>query len=392
MNLHDLGAQTAPNPSPYTASIAGANLLGSGAGLPVSYSSQAAGVLEFDFTGADQVSLQQGHTYAFELTGVSGTTPVAWYRTTSDTYSGGAAYRNQSWINNNNARDFSLAVYATGAAAGATAQCMVDFHNVHQRIDGFGASSAWRGTWTTAQANMFFSTNSGTGVTLDGKTNFSFNGIDLSLLRSRIAPGGTTIETNIMVMAQARGARVWSAPWSPAVQFKNTNTLNGGDYLGGATVNQAYASQLAGYVASMKNTYSINLYAISVQNEPQVNTTNYESCVWTRAADFTILSPIFTPRWRQATCRRRKIIIPEGENWSSDSNLYSTAMQDPSVAADVGIIAGHDYDGVNFDTGATSVPVELPASGKALWETEVSTGASFDGSISDGLYWGQRIH
>ena len=60
LNLYDLGAQTAPNPSPYTASIAGANLFGSGAGLPVSYSSQAAGVLEFDFTGADKCPCKHG--------------------------------------------------------------------------------------------------------------------------------------------------------------------------------------------------------------------------------------------------------------------------------------------------------------------------------------------
>jgi glucuronoarabinoxylan endo-1,4-beta-xylanase len=391
LNLYDLGAQTAPNPSPYTASIAGANLFGSGAGLPVSYSSQAAGVLEFDFTGADQVSLQQGHMYAFELTGVSGTTPVAWYRTTSDTYSGGAAYRNQSWINGNDARDFSLAIYVTGAAAGTTAQCTVDYNNVHQRIDGFGASSAWRGTWTTAQANMFFSTNSGTGATLDGKTNFSFNGVDLSLLRNHIVPGGTTTETNIMVMAQARGARVWSTPWSPPAAFKNTNSINGGDYLGGASVNQAYASQLAGYVASMKNTYNVNIYAISVQNEPQVNTTNYESCVW-NAQQFHDFVPYLYAALAASNVSATQIIIPESESWASDSSYYTIAMEDTNVAADVGIIAGHNYDGVNFDTGATTVPIQQTTEGKAEWETEVSTGAAFDGSISDGLYWGQRIH
>jgi uncharacterized repeat protein (TIGR03803 family) len=113
LKLYDLGIQTAPNPSPYTASIVGANLLGSGAGLSVSYVSQTAGVLEFDFTGVDQVTLTSGHMYAFELTGVLNTTPVFWSRGTTDTYSGGAAYRNQAWINGSNARDFALAVYTS---------------------------------------------------------------------------------------------------------------------------------------------------------------------------------------------------------------------------------------------------------------------------------------
>src|SRR5208282_1796435 len=81
--------------------------------------------------------------------------------------------------------------------------CVVNWTNVYQRIDGFGACSAWDGSWTQAEANMFFGTNSGTNTTVDGKTNFAYNGIGLSLLRTRIAPGGTSVETNIMVMAQA---------------------------------------------------------------------------------------------------------------------------------------------------------------------------------------------
>jgi Ca2+-binding RTX toxin-like protein len=116
LNLYDLGPQTAPNPSPYTAAISGGNLFGSGAGLPISYNGQANGILKFDFTGPDQVLLQSGHMYAFELTGTSNTTVMFWQRVTSDTYPGGAAYRNRSWINTNSARDFALAVYASTAS------------------------------------------------------------------------------------------------------------------------------------------------------------------------------------------------------------------------------------------------------------------------------------
>lgn len=113
LKLYDLGSQTAPNPSPYTPAILGSDLLGAGAGLSVSYVSQATGILQFDFTGSDQVTLINGHLYAFEVTGTINTTPVFWSRGVSDTYAGGAAYRNQGWINGSNARDFALAVYAT---------------------------------------------------------------------------------------------------------------------------------------------------------------------------------------------------------------------------------------------------------------------------------------
>jgi O-glycosyl hydrolase len=149
----------------------------------------------------------------------------------------------------------------------------VDWNNVHQRIDGFGASSAWRSTWTTAQADLLFSTNTGIVYTDNAGHGSTNNGIGLSLLRTRIAPGGTTIENSIMQMAQARGARVWSAPWTPPAGFKSSGALDGGNYLGSGAnaTNLAYASQLAQYVGNMKNTYGINLYAISVQNEPDVN-------------------------------------------------------------------------------------------------------------------------
>ncbi|HZL78956.1 MAG TPA: hypothetical protein VFC17_08885, partial [Candidatus Limnocylindrales bacterium] len=105
LNLYDLGSQTAPNPSSYSPS---GNLLGSGNGLSAAYASQSYGVLKFDFTGSDQVTLQAGHLYAFELGGISGTTPIFWQRAASDTYSGGAAYRNRDWINGGSARDFAL--------------------------------------------------------------------------------------------------------------------------------------------------------------------------------------------------------------------------------------------------------------------------------------------
>ena len=114
LRLFDLGTQTPPNPSPYTA---GSDLFNSGNGFPITYTPQTVGVLQFDFTGDDQVTLTNGHMYAFEMNGVLNSSPILWQRTISDSYSGGAAYRNRSWINGNNAREFALAVYANVIAS-----------------------------------------------------------------------------------------------------------------------------------------------------------------------------------------------------------------------------------------------------------------------------------
>jgi glucuronoarabinoxylan endo-1,4-beta-xylanase len=281
----------------------------------------------------------------------------------------------------------------------------VDWNNVHQRIDGFGASSAWNTSWTSAEADLLFSTNNNVGY--KGAT---YNGVGLSLLRNHIYPAGstlvtdlsTTTETSIMLLAQARGAKVWSAPWTPPSGFKSTNDIydtnvatangiNGGSFLGSGNniTNLNYASQLANYVVSMKN-IGINLYALSVQNEPDANVTTYEACQWTGAQihDFvTNLSAALTAKGVSST----KIIAPESEDWSGDTALYTPTLADPNSAAVVSIIANHDYVPDN-SVGDQSTPAALSVSGKALWETEVALLSGSDSSIANGVYYAQRIY
>ncbi len=386
LNLYDLGMQTAPNPSPYTGS---GNLLGGGAGVAISYVAQGNAILKLDFTGSDQALLQKGHIYAFELSSGFNSQTIFWYRGTSDTYSGGAAYRNQTWINGSNARDFALAVYGTVTSSTLTTptQSTVDWNDVYQRIDGFGASSAWNPSWSTTQGNMFFATNvSGTGTSLDGTTNFSFNSIGLSLLRTRIAPGGTTVESNIMVMAQARGAKVWSTPWSPAANFKSNGNVNGGSIVGTTNTYLAYASQLAAYVVSMKTLWGINLYALSVQNEPDANVTTYDSCNWTAQQIHDFL-PYLSSALTASNMTSTKIMLPESQNWQDPASLAVTAMTDSATSNLVSIIADHNYDGA---TGPASLTKN--SYGKALWETEVALLNGSDSSITNAVYYAGRIH
>ena len=256
----------------------------------------------------------------------------------------------------------------------------VDWTDLHQRIDGFGASSAWRSTWTSQEADMFFSTNTGLGLTL---------------LRTRIAPGGGTVESSIMQMARDRGARVWSAPWSPQTTFKTPNaggviSLNGGGFAGTTANYQAYANQLAGYVAKMKSQYGVNLYALSLQNEPDFNTTNYESCVWT-AQQIHDFVPYLSAALAASNAASTRLIIPESDVWSGNTGLYTTALNDAAVAPLVSVVANHNYV-ANNNAGDQAMPAALSTYGKALWETEVSTFNAFDASINNGLYWAVRIH
>ena len=247
---------------------------------------------------------------------------------------------------------------------------------------------------------MFFSTNNGCGF---------------SLLRNHIYYANDTLasstpsttETSIMQMAQARGALVWSAPWTPAVGFKSTNDiydpnhaggggLNGGSFRGGDATNQAYASQLANYVLSMKD-QGISLYAISIQNEPDADVTGYEACQWSQANVHDFVTNLYNALVAKGV-GSTKIILPESQNWSDPKPLASSALSDATVAADVGIVADHNYVPDNLHGDMTTPGQLYLSSGKHTWETEVSQigpgggGNVYDGSITNGVYWGWRIH
>jgi len=244
----------------------------------------------------------------------------------------------------------------------------VNWTDVHQVIDGFGASSAINAdAITDAQADLFWSTTTGVG---------------LSLLRVEIQSNGTFPNVATMQKAKARGVTIWGTPWSPPASMKtNGSTVNGGSLL--ANDYQAYADYLTNYVLQLKNTYGLDLYALSVQNEPNW-TASWDSCIWTGQNFHDFLGNNLIPDFTKHGITT-KIMMPEETGWFF--NMATATLNDPTTAAGVSIIAAHNYD------GAAAAPYPLGQGlGKKLWETEVSTFDSYDGSIGNGLYWGQKIN
>jgi glucuronoarabinoxylan endo-1,4-beta-xylanase len=254
-----------------------------------------------------------------------------------------------------------------GSVSAGTAT--INYTNAQQRIDGFGASSAWMySPLSSANADLLFSTNAGIG---------------LSLLRTRIDPSGKILdaEGTIAQQAMARGARVWSTPWSPPAIYKTTNSVNGGSFASSPANYQGYASQLARYVATMKNNYGVNLYAISLQNEPDAVVT-YESCYWS-AQQFHDFIPYLASALTASNVASTQIVLPEDEGWRW--NFANNAMNDVTTSNLVGILGGHNY-------GSSAAPVTqfgTPCP-KTLWETEHYLGT--DDSITNGLQLAQEIH
>ncbi len=253
---------------------------------------------------------------------------------------------------------------------------------VHQTIDGFGGAAAdFVTSLTPAQADFFFTTS----------------GIGLSILRTQIIPDQATCNANFhnggcsdsngqilngelgtAKLAVARGAIVFSTPWSPPAAYKS----NGSFTSGGSLLSSHYsdwAKEIATYVTMMASN-GVPLYAVSVQNEPDL-TTNYGSCIYT-AEQIHDFVPYLYSALQSAGAGSTKIIIAEQSSWSID--LTSATMADAKVAPDVGIIAAHGYRGKiqPYSTGSAR-----------LWQTEDSSQSStYDGSMTDAIQWAKKIH
>jgi glucuronoarabinoxylan endo-1,4-beta-xylanase len=225
----------------------------------------------------------------------------------------------------------------------------IDLGQPRQRIDGFGASSAWTTRdMTEAQADQFFSAETGIG---------------LSLLRVQIRPEGHTDELEAARKAVARGAGVWAAPWSPPGEWKdNGSTRNGGTLL--PDYRQAWADRLAAFAATMA-AEGVPLIGISAQNEPNYTAT-WETCRYTPAEMVTFIRDFLGPALA-GTGLTVPIIAPETQDWGTFADFAGPILGDPAAAAFVGPLAMHNYGVAN--------PYDYePAgeAGKALWQTEIS--------------------
>jgi O-glycosyl hydrolase len=246
---------------------------------------------------------------------------------------------------------------------------VVSFTDVRQNIDGFGASDAFNSSvFSDAQADLFFC-QSATGAGKAGQP-CQTSGIGLSLLRLGIDENGNALRVwGGATKAAARGARVWAAPWSPTASMKDTGDINTGSLK--PTSYDAWATVLAGVPAKVKAQTGVDLYAISVQNEPDYNTQGaYRMCLYTGAqmdAFIKVLGPKLA-----ALNPRPKLMGPEtspwGNLWPSFGDVFA---QDSAASAFIDILATHQYD---YTTPAHAIPA-----GKSLWETEVS---SFDGATT----------
>lgn len=264
-------------------------------------------------------------------------------------------------------RDAGAGPSACLSGSARSGDVTIELSTPKQRISGFGASTAWASTMSSADADLLWSTSTGAG---------------LSLHRIRIAPDGTTTEMSIAKLAQARGATIWATPWSPSAGFKSNGNVVGGALSNGA----GWASLLAKFVTDMKSA-GVTIYAVSAQNEPDAKV-DYESCSYTGAQLASFIGQSMGPA---VSATGAKIMGPESQNWCGFLSLAEPIMNDAAAASYTSIIATHEY-------GCADAQYVVPyakgiSAGKEFWQTEIyDTVAQADPGMGSALRVYRLIH
>lgn len=237
----------------------------------------------------------------------------------------------------------------TPAKVSAASDVTINLSAEKQIIRGFGGINhpAWIGDLTAAQRETAF----GNGQ----------NQLGFSILRIYVDPDRNNWYREVPTAKRAieQGALVFASPWNPPSDMIETFNRNGDTNAKRLKYDKyaAYAQHLNDFVTYMKNN-GVNLYAISVQNEPDY------------AHDWTWWTPEEMLRFMKenaGSINNTKVMAPESFQYLK--NMSDPILNDPQALANMDILGAHTY-GTQF----SNFPYPLfkqKGAGKELWMTEV---------------------
>ncbi len=305
---------------------------------------------------------------------------------------------------------FAAGAWADVASPQAAAECRIQLAEPCQRIDGFGASGAFRQAGILRRyppherarmLDLLFSPTQGAGLSWvrnligdGGAWGSRRNGPTPSIEPSAGAWNWQGDDDQIWLMRAAarRGCtRFFSSAWSPPAWMKTNQNVIGGELRRDAYA--AYAKYLARYVEGYRRHHGLVIAALSPQNEPDVHV-HYSSCHWTAEQYHTFMRDALQPTFQRARIQTR-LVLGEHSTWSEA--VVRPTLEDATTAAGVDVVASHAYAGNNHApkipltdrTGRFALALRLS---KPVWQTEVSAFNANDPSMADGLYWAKLVH
>ncbi len=278
----------------------------------------------------------------------------------------------------------------------------VNWSDVKQTMDGFGASSAFFGqSLTNDQADQLFDPKKGIGLTLLR----TMIGVPADTMSDGTEPTTganptpTAPELTTAQQATVRGCQVWAAAWTPPPIWKTTNSKNGSEATDGG-LNFATNKLRSGSLPGLRELPgAVRGHAGGGQppgsspgrlaaNEPDYVAT-WDNAQWTGDELTTFIGQYMGPTFSQHY-PSVKIIAPETANCPDCDKYITPLLADPAAAAAVSIIATHDY---GQDIGNYDKPQKA---GKSFWETEWSQenskGDTPDPTMTSALVMAQQMH
>ncbi len=244
----------------------------------------------------------------------------------------------------------ALFTVSAPAEVWAASDVTVNLGSEKQEIRGFGASSAWCGTIS------------------DSVMNSLYGDLGYSILRLRIEEGiGDAWKTGNFSKwapelanakkASAKGAIVFASPWNPPASMQENFSKSGDSSPQRLRYDKysEYVQYLNAYVKYMKDN-GVNLYAISVQNEPDY------------AQDWTWWTPqeMLNFMKNNAGLINCKVMAPESFQFLK--NMSDPILNDATALDNMDILGCHFY-GTSVNNMAYPL-YQQKSAGKELWMTE----------------------
>ena len=256
----------------------------------------------------------------------------------------------------------------------STDAVVVETDELRQTIDGFGASSAFFSKQISDEdARFLFSTETGIG---------------LSLLRVSIAPQRPiTPELATAKKAQAWGARVVAAAWTPKPAWKTNGKINA---LSDARLKPEYYPEYAMFLGSFAETMrdaGVPLLALTPQNEPDYPAA-WDGCLWTPSELATFIGKHLGPELERRGLDV-KIVAPDTASFHEARKYSEALLADADAKPYLAALSTHPYGRIQWGWLLEEMH-ELP-----LWQTEFSQegfGAPPDPTMDSALAVARMLH
>jgi glucuronoarabinoxylan endo-1,4-beta-xylanase len=281
-----------------------------------------------------------------------------------------------------------------GLPQAQVAAVIIDWNYTQQVMDGFGTAQGgvfvrtlydWPEPQRSQIMDLAFSRADGIGLTIFRAAILP----ELELSRGAWDDQNDFKQVWIMKQALARSPmKFFGTVWSPPAWMKSNAHLIGGELK--PENYQDFADFLAHYAGEYARANDVDIYAVSMANEPD-NTFpdndphGWDTCAYTSAQIASFLADYLSPTFA-AHNLAAKVIAPETSRWDREVSYMADTYNNPAATVRLDIAAAHLYGG-----DPSLVFQDALKQGKKIWQTEASERFSVE-NIDGALDWASAIH